>query len=73
MSGRYTREEMREYMRFRRLPEMIERTEAKLARLYGEARGIGMKDLDFNFTANEAWEREVAIARIEFVKREGGK
>lgn len=73
MSGRYTREEMREYMRFRRLPEMIERTEAKLARLYNEARGIGMKDLDFNFTANEAWEREIAIARIEFVQRECGK
>ena len=70
----YTREDNRQYMRFRRLPEMIERTEAKLARLYAEARAVGMKDLEFNFTSNEAWEREVEIAKLDAqLRRESGK
>ena len=70
----YTREDNRQYMRFRRLPEMIERTEAKLARLYAEARSVGMKDLDFNFTSNKAWDREVEIAKLqEQIRREGGE
>ena len=73
MANGYTRDEMREYMRFRRLPEMIERTEAKLARLYAEARSIGMKDLEFGFTSNDAWEREASIAKIEWIKREADK
>ncbi len=39
---KYTRHEMAEYMRFRRLPGRIRSTEDKLARLYAEADAIGL-------------------------------
>ena len=37
------------YMKVRRLPTQIERTEAKLARLYSEARDAGLRDLPARF------------------------
>jgi hypothetical protein len=41
------------YMKVRRLPTQIERTEAKLARLYAEARDAGLRNLPTRFVPAE--------------------
>lgn len=52
--------------RQKRMPEMIESTERKLAGLYREARRYNMQTLLSNPEhINEAWDREVLVAAME--------
>jgi len=41
------------YMKVRRLPTQIERTEAKLERLYAEARDAGLRDISARFALRD--------------------
>lgn len=54
------------YHRKRRLPEVIEATERKLAGLYREARRYGADEILSNkYHVNAAWDREVLVAELE--------
>lgn len=54
------------YHRVKRLPDMIEATERKLAGLYREARRYKMDEVLTNkHQLNEAWEREILVAMLE--------
>lgn len=57
-----------EYMRAYRLPEMIERAEAKLARLYAEQDGreVQLKDTRF---FHQAWEGTVRLEKLRAESR----
>lgn len=60
------------YMRVRNLPGQIESAEKKLRRLYLEAQQYRMDDLvRYPVFINEAWDREVAVAKLEAERREG--
>lgn len=55
-----------EYRRMRRMPEMLEATERKLAGLYREAARYGMTELLESPSAfSEAWDREIIVAKLE--------
>ena len=63
------------YNRVRYFPTAVERTRAKLRRLEQEARDMKAHDLLRQLSAvNEAWEREVEIAKLDAtMRRESGK
>lgn len=57
-----------EYLRsrIRRLPQVIEDAELKLLRLYAEAKEYRMYDILHSPAASdEAWDREIALAKLE--------
>jgi hypothetical protein len=60
------------YMRVRNLPGQIESAEKKLRRLYLEAQQYRLHDLvHYPVFVNEAWDREVEVAKLEAAGREG--
>lgn len=67
-------EQVYTYHRMRRLPDVIAAAERKLAGLYREAARYGMDDLLESPKAfSEAWDREVAVAKLESFVRDGGE
>ena len=60
------------YMRVRYFPTAVEKTRAKLRALEQEARDMKANDLLRQLSAvNQAWEREVEIARLDQILRRG--
>lgn len=59
-----------EAQRIRRMEEMLDATERKLAGLYREAQRYGLsRVLDMPSAVDAAWERRVLLAKIEAAQR----
>jgi hypothetical protein len=55
--------------RIRRMDEMLENAERKLAGLYREAKRYNLALLDMPSAVDAAWERRVLLAKIEAAER----